>query len=76
MLAPYRRWADGHSVEALSALASSGNVGPCPDNDDMRLWHRHIWGEWERAWGKTSPKSYVLERKCKVCGKTQTQVVR
>jgi hypothetical protein len=42
----------------------------------LRLWHKHIWGEWERAWGKVSPKGYILERKCKVCGKTQTQVIR
>jgi hypothetical protein len=42
----------------------------------LRLWHKHIWGEWERAWGKASPKGYILERKCKVCGKTQTQVIR
>jgi hypothetical protein len=54
----------------------SANVGPYPDNDLMRFWHKHIWGEWERAWGKGSPKDYVLERKCSVCGKTQTQVIR
>jgi hypothetical protein len=42
----------------------------------MRFWHKHIWGEWERAWGKGSAKDYVLERKCSVCGKTQTQVIR
>ncbi len=43
----------------------------------MRLWHRHVWGEWERAWGKvSSAKGYVLERKCTVCGKTQTQFIR
>jgi hypothetical protein len=51
-------------------------VRPCHDNDTMRLWHKHIWSEWERAWGKGSPKDYVLERKCTVCGKTQTQVIR
>jgi len=42
----------------------------------MRLWHKHVWGEWERAWGKVSAKGYILERKCKTCGKTQTQVIR
>jgi hypothetical protein len=54
----------------------NANVSPDPDNDTMRFWHKHIWGEWERAWGKGSPKDYVLERKCSVCGKTQTQVIR
>jgi hypothetical protein len=42
----------------------------------MRLWHKHKWGEWERAWGKASAKGYILERRCSVCGKTQTQVIR
>jgi len=65
-----------HSVETPPTPRDERNVGPSPDNDGVRLWHRHIWGEWERAWGKTGPKSYVLERKCKVCGKTQMQVVR
>lgn len=59
-----------------SSPPGNGNVGHSPDNDHMRLWHKHIWGEWERAWGKGSPKDYVLERKCTVCGKTQTQVIR
>ena len=42
----------------------------------MRLWHKHKWSEWDRAWGKGSAKSYVLERKCLICGKVETQVVR
>ncbi len=43
---------------------------------EMRLWHKHKWGEWDRAWGKGSPKSYVLERRCLICGKVETQVIR
>jgi hypothetical protein len=46
------------------------------DNDAVKLWHKHKWGQWERAWGKGSAKGYVLERKCSICGKTQTQVIR
>lgn len=42
----------------------------------MRLWHKHKWGEWDRAWGKGSAKAYVLERKCLICGKVETQVIR
>jgi len=42
----------------------------------MRLWHKHKWGEWDRAWGKGSAKGYVLERKCLICGKVETQVIR
>ena len=42
----------------------------------MRLWHKHKWGEWDRAWGKGSPKGYVQQRKCLICGKVQTQVIR
>ncbi len=42
----------------------------------MRLWHKHKWGEWDRAWGKGSAKGYVQERKCLICGKVQTQVIR
>jgi hypothetical protein len=42
----------------------------------MRLWHKHKWSEWDRAWGKGSAKSYVLERKCLICGKVETQVIR
>ena len=42
----------------------------------LRFWHKHIWGEWDRAWGKTSPKAYVLERACQVCGKVETQQLR
>jgi hypothetical protein len=68
--------APSESHSAAEQSPAEGNVGPDPDNDVMRLWHKHIWGEWERAWGKTSPKGYILERKCKVSGKTQTQVVR
>lgn len=43
---------------------------------NMRLWHKHKWGEWDRAWGKGSAKGYVQERKCLICGKVQTQVIR
>jgi hypothetical protein len=42
----------------------------------VRLWHKHKWGEWERAWGKGSAKGYILERKCAICGKTDTKVIR
>jgi hypothetical protein len=42
----------------------------------MRLWHKHRWGAWERAWGKANPKSYIQERKCAICGKLQTRVIR
>jgi hypothetical protein len=46
------------------------------NNAGVRFWHRHKWGEWERAWGKGSAKGYVLERKCVICDKTQAQVIR
>jgi hypothetical protein len=39
-------------------------------------WHKHVWGEWDRAWGKGNPKAYVLERSCTICGKVQTKVIR
>jgi hypothetical protein len=42
----------------------------------MRLWHKHAWSDWERAWGKGSAKAYFVERKCLVCGKVQTKVIR
>jgi hypothetical protein len=42
----------------------------------IRRWHKHAWGEWERAWGKGNPKAYVLERRCKICGELQTKVIR
>jgi len=49
---------------------------PSRHNERVRLWHRHKWGEWERAWGKSAAKGYILERKCLLCGKTETQVIR
>jgi len=42
----------------------------------IRRWHKHSWSEWDRSWGKGSPKAYVLERKCVICGKLQTKVIR
>ena len=42
----------------------------------IRRWHKHSWSEWDRAWGKGGPKAYVLERKCVICGKLQTKVIR
>jgi hypothetical protein len=45
-------------------------------NFRIKLWHKHMWSEWDRAWGKGSPKGYVLERKCLICGKLETNVLR
>jgi len=42
----------------------------------MRLWHKHKWGEWDRAWGKGSAKGYVQERRCLIRGKVETRVIR
>ena len=42
----------------------------------LRLWHKHKWTEWERAWGKGNHKGFVLERKCVICGKLGTKVIR
>ncbi len=47
----------------------------CGD-DKMKFWHKHKWGEWERAWGKGSAKGYILERKCLICGRIETKVIR
>jgi hypothetical protein len=41
--------APSESHSAAEQSPAEGNVGPDPDNDVMRLWHKHIWGEWERA---------------------------
>ena len=42
----------------------------------LKFWHRHVWGEWDRAWGHGNAKSYVLERKCLKCGKVESKVIR
>ena len=42
----------------------------------MRLWHKHKWSEWDRAWGKGPAKALILERKCAICGKVETRVMR
>ena len=51
-------------------------AGPLAIMAWLRFWHKHKWGEWERAWGKGSAKGYILERKCAICGKTDTKVIR
>ena len=42
----------------------------------LAFWHRHRWGEWDRAWGAGPAKAFVLERRCEICGKVETKVIR
>jgi hypothetical protein len=50
--------------------------GGARSRSKLRFFHRHVWGEWDRAWGHGNAKSYVLERKCLKCGKVESKVIR